>query len=139
MSDIKTNYPGVREIIRFPFAKAPKDCDFLAAGNQKPICPFTREKIPFFGVPVLTSTTKVEANGKISEVKLTFRTNQDLPLFGWDYAVALEDGRAFLLGTDVRMPLVARSSTSGVPDGDPKVHTYEISMKNVISPIECIM
>ena len=139
MADIQTNYPGIRRIIRFPHSLCPPNCELMAAGKQKVICPFSRDEVQFFGVPTLNSTTKVETNGKISEAKLTFRSNNDLPLFGYCYAVELEDRRAFMLGDDVKMPMVARASTSGVPDGDPKVHTYEISMKGAYSPIECLM
>jgi len=139
MADIQTNYPGVRNIIRFPHALAPRNCELMAAGQQKVICPYSRNKVQFFGVPILTATTKVENNGKVSEAKLTFRSNNDLPLIGWCYAVELEDGRAFMLGDDVRMPMVGRSSSSGAPNGDPKVHTYEICMKSAFTPIECYM
>lgn len=139
METILTNYPGIRKIVRFTLAKAPRDCELYAAGGQKVFCPHSRVDVPFFGVPVLTSTTKVENNGKISEAKLTLKTNEDLPLFGWCFAVELEDSRSFMLGTDTRIPLVSRGSTSGTPDGDPKVHSYEITMKGVYCPIECLM
>ena len=139
MADIQTNYPGIRRIIRFPHSLCPPNCELMAAGKQKVICPYERDEVEFFGVPTLNATTKVEANGSIAEAKLTFRTNRELRLTGDCYAVLLEDRRAFMLGDDVKMPMVARASTSGVPDGEPKVYTFEISMKGAYAPIECIM
>ena len=139
MSDIKTNYPGIRKIVRFPFDKCPHDCELQAAGKQKVILPFSQRDVSFFGVPILTSSTKVENNGTISEAKLTVKTNEDLPFLGWNYAVKLEDGRSFMLGSDVRMPMIQRVSNSGSPDGEAKVRTYEISMKAAFAPIECLI
>lgn len=139
MADIKNNLPGVRKIVRFKFEKTPHDCELMAAGKQKVICPFSQTDVEFIGVPVLTTTTKVENNGRVSETKLTFKTNEDLPFFGWIYAVELQDGRGYLIGTDNRMPLVQRLSNSGSPDGEAKVRTYEISMKAAFSPIECML
>lgn len=139
METISTNFPGVRRIVRFRFSQAPRNCELNAASNQKVICPYNKVDVQFFGVPVLTSTTKVENNGAITEAKLTMKSSQDLPFLGWCYAVELEDGSSYMLGSDDRMPLVARGSSSGVPDGEAKVKSYEITFKGAYAPIECIM
>lgn len=137
MSDLQTNYPGIRQIVRFPFNRTPRNCELMAVGKQKVILPFSQKTVSFFGVPILTATTKVENNGTLSEAKLTFKTNEDLPFFGWNYAVMLEDHRCFMIGSDGRLPVVQRVTNSGSPDGEAKVRTYEISMKAAITPIEC--
>lgn len=139
METILTNYPGVKRIVRFRFSQSPRNCELNAASGQKVICPYNKVDVQFFGVPLLVSTTKVENNGEITEAKLTVRSSQDLPFLGWCYVAELEDGSSYMLGSDDRMPLVSRGSSSGVPDGEAKVKSYEITFKGAFAPIPCLI
>lgn len=139
MSSRVNNIPGVTEIYVVPQEKLTKDVAMYAISGTPVIIPMTREKINFFGIPLLSTKNVTELNGKVSEAKLTFRSNQDIIPFGYAYAVKTAGGKSLILGTDNMLPSVDRSDTTGSPGGEPAVYSYEITMKDVITPIECIL
>lgn len=139
MSDFVNNFPGICQIVRIHKTAVGRKIDCMAACKMKPVMPLGAEKVRFHGLPSLTSTKKTEDNGTLCEAKLTFRSSEDLPAFGYCYVAKTNAGKAYLLGHDKKCPVVNRSEDSGLPDGSTAVYTYEIVMKDVLAPIEVIL
>lgn len=139
MSTRTNNIPGITEIYVVPQEKLTKDVAMYALSGTPVIIPVSRERIPFFGIPQLYSKSNTELNGKVSEAKLKFRSNVDIIPFGYVFAVKAAAGKGYLIGTDKTQPALDRSDSTGSPNGEPAVYEYEITMKDVITPIDCIL
>lgn len=139
MSDFVVNIPGICQIIRIHKRAVGKNIAAMAACKMKPIMPLGADKVQFHGVPSLTSTKKTVDNGTLCEAKLTFRSSEELPTFGYCYVAKANSGKCLLLGTDRRCPVVNRNEDTGNPEGNTAVYTYDIVMKDVLAPIEVIL
>lgn len=139
MSDFVINIPGVYRIVRLHKSKLGRSTAAMASCGMKPIIPLGTQEVYFHGIPSLTSTKKTVDNGTICEAKLTFRSSEDLPQFGFGYVVKTNAGKCYLLGDDKKCPVINRSEDSGNPDGSTAVYTYDIVMKDVIAPIEVVL
>lgn len=95
--------------------------------------------INFVGIPTCEATSDYDNGGRIEKTTLKFATNDKLQLFK-DMAFVVKDtnGNAYVIGAREKPhPIIKKSISTGVPNGDPALTSYEVTLYAHRSLIPC--
>lgn len=131
--------PGIRRI-------AYTDCDNLpypfaqraAAGEVISLAATGLTEVTLSGEPRCEAQRDFDNNSSVEKVTLTFRTLDDIPAGQPIAFVAFAaNGQCWVIGASGHpYPVVMREKASGLPDGDPAVCEYQVSLtaKKALAP-----
>lgn len=132
--------PGVRRVGTVCCPRLPAHVELTAiCGLRVPLMAEV-EPVPVCGEAVCRCVG-VRAGAAVSETAtLTFRSSMPLDI-GAALAFVVEDveGRCWLIGArEAPFPRVERTSSVGVPGGDPAGESYEVTHSAIRTMVECV-
>lgn len=131
MNNCDFKMPGIRAVSILPCSMLPADIMLKSmAGIPVTLLTDKQESVPFFGLPVLESSTEYKNGGYVQATKLTLRSTAQLPRnVPVAFIVDCNDGSRWIIGTRERpYPIINGTATTGEADGDGAVTEYEISL-----------
>lgn len=111
------------------------------AGVTVSVSAVTVMEIPLDGKALMVCTETNECNGLSESLSITFATTMRLPV-GWPLAFVVRDanGRYWLAGgLEPPYPAVTADDSTGLPDGDAAVISYEVRYKAPVCLKRCAL
>lgn len=133
-----SNIPGITKISFLKCSSLQSNIEWKSMAGIPVGIAAEQKEVPFSGIPTCEAVTDYNKNDETQKTTLKFKSVCDIPT-DTPLAFIVTDAhrKSYLIGVKEKpYPIIKKEETTGTPDGDSSVISYEItrtSLKSLIS------